>query len=97
MEEQEEGSKQISEALENMNDSTSQVRNASEEMSEGNKAILEEIRNLQDATTSIKSGMEEMSIGATKINETGAALSGISGQMEGAIKKIGDEVDLFRT
>ena len=97
MEEQEEGSKQISEALENMNDSTSQVRNASEEMSEGNKAILEEIRNLQDATTSIKSGMEEMSIGATKINETGAALSGISGQMEEAIKKIGDEVDLFRT
>ena len=79
-----------------MNDSTSQVMNASEEMSEGNKAILEEIRNLQDATTSMKSGMDEMSLGATKINETGAALSGIAAQMADAISDIGSQVDQFK-
>ncbi|MDO4506993.1 MAG: methyl-accepting chemotaxis protein, partial [Spirochaetales bacterium] len=96
MDEQAEGSKQISEALGHMNDSSAQVKNASEEMSEGNKAILEEIRNLQDATTAMKSGMEEMSTGATKINETGAALSGISQQMADAISDIGEQVDQFK-
>ena len=96
MDEQAEGSKQISEALGHMNDSSAQVKNASEEMSEGNKAILEEIRNLQDATTSMKSGMDEMSTGATKINETGAALSGISQQMADAIVDIGAQVDQFK-
>lgn len=96
MEEQEEGSKQISVALHNMNDSSLQVKNASEEMSEGNKAILTEIKSLQEATFSMKSGMEEMSVGATKINETGAALSGISDQMGAAINKIGEQVDLFK-
>ena len=44
----------------------------------------------------MKSGMEEMSVGATKINETGAALSGISDQMGAAINKIGEQVDLFK-
>ena len=96
MDEQAEGSKQISEALGHMNDSSAQVKNASEEMSEGNKAILEEIRNLQDATTSMKSGMDEMTTGATKINETGAALSGISQQMADAIVEIGAQVDQFK-
>lgn len=96
MDEQTEGSKQISEALGHMNDSSIQVKNASEEMSEGNKAILEEIRNLQDATISMKTGMDEMSCGATKINETGAALSGISQQMADAISDIGSQVDQFK-
>lgn len=96
MDEQAEGSKQISEALGHMNDSSAQVKNASEEMSEGNKAILDEIKNLQDATTSMKSGMEEMTTCATKINETGAALSGISQQMEDAIVEIGAQVDQFK-
>ena len=79
-----------------MNDSTTEVRNASQEMAEGSQAILKEVQALQDATLSMKQGMDEMTIGATKINETGASLGEISGQMEESIRDIGGQVDQFK-
>ncbi len=96
MEEQNAGSKQITEALQNMNDSTSEVKAASNEMSEGNKLILQEIQSLQNATMTMTQGMEEMSVGARKINETGAALNGIAGKMQGTISEIGSQIDQFK-
>lgn len=65
-------------------------------MSEGGKEILNEIKTLQNSTLSMKQGMSEMSAGARKINETGNALSGISNLMAQSIKKLGNEVDLFK-
>ena len=44
----------------------------------------------------MNTSMEEMAVGARKINETGATLSEISGQVKGAIEKIGAQVDLFK-
>ena len=79
-----------------MNDSTQEVRAASIEMSNGNKMILEEVQKLQSATTEMKGSMDEMSSGARKINETGAALANISGQVQDAIGKIGSQIDLFK-
>ena len=96
MEEQNEGSKQITEALHNMNDSTVEVRNASAEMSEGNKLILREVQQLQNAAMAMSQSMEEMAIGARKINETGAALSDVSTQINDSIGKIGEQVDKFK-
>ncbi len=96
MEEQNEGSKQIIQVLQSMNDSSMEVHNASTEMTEGNKAILEEIQRLQEATAVMKGSMDEMSQGATKINETGATLSGISQKVRDAIEKIGSQIDLFK-
>ena len=96
MEEQQIGSKQIIEALQSMNNSTSEVRAASTEMSKGNKHILSEIQKLQDATENMKGSIEEMHVGAERINETGAALSTISGQVAENIKQIGTEIDLFK-
>jgi methyl-accepting chemotaxis protein len=96
MEEQNEGSHQITEALHSMNDSTVEVRNASNEMSEGNKMILKEVQQLQNAAMAMSQSMEEMSIGARKINETGAALSEVSSQINGSIGKIGEQVDKFK-
>ncbi|MBO6219520.1 MAG: HAMP domain-containing protein [Treponema sp.] len=96
MEEQNEGSQQITEALHNMNDSTVEVRNASTEMSEGNKLILKEVQILQNAAMAMSQSMEEMAIGARKINETGAALSDVSNQINGSIAKIGEQVDKFK-
>ena len=96
MEEQNEGSKQIIEALQSMNNSTSEVRSASNEMTEGNKHILTEIQKLQEATDTMKDSIEEMHIGAERINETGASLTTISGQVADNIKKIGSEIDLFK-
>ena len=96
MEEQNEGSKQITEALHNMNDSTVEVRNASSEMQEGNQMILKEVQLLQNAAMAMSQSMEEMSIGARKINETGAALSEVSNQINDSIAKIGEQVDQFK-
>ncbi len=96
MEEQNEGSQQITEALHNMNDSTVEVRNASAEMSEGNKLILKEVQMLQNAAMAMSQSMEEMAIGARKINETGAALSEVSTQINDSIGKIGEQVDKFK-
>ena len=95
MEEQQEGSHQIIDALHCMNDSTSEVRTASSEMAEGNKLILSEVKQLQNATMEMKNSMEEMAIGAEKINDTGATLSTVNTKVQEAITVIGTQVDLF--
>lgn len=94
--EQEEGSKQISLALGEMNDSSFNVKTAAQEMESGNKAILDEIKNLQESTYVMKSGMEEMTVGADRINRSGADLSELSEQMEQSIHMIGEQVDRFK-
>ena len=96
MQEQSEGSRQITAALNSMSNSTSEVRAASLEMSEGNKAILAEIQNLQDTTMSIRQGMDEMGAGTQKINETGATLGAIAEEVKRSISQIGSQVDLFK-
>ena len=96
MEEQNAGSKQITDALHNMNDSTGQVRTASSEMAEGNKMILKEVQLLQHATHEMTTGMNEMSIGAKKINETGSALNEISSKMNESIAEIGGQIGQFK-
>ncbi|MBQ1795066.1 MAG: methyl-accepting chemotaxis protein, partial [Treponema sp.] len=70
---------------------------ASKEMSQRNERIKEEIQSLQDSTQSMQSGMDEMAHGASKINQTGAALSEISSDVQNAIIKIGNQIDLFKT
>ncbi|MBR0099888.1 MAG: methyl-accepting chemotaxis protein, partial [Treponema sp.] len=84
------------EALHTMNDSTVEVRNASNEMSEGNKMILKDVQQLQNAAMTMSQSMEEMAIGARKINETGAALTEVSNQINNSISKIGEQVDKFK-
>ena len=97
MEEQNAGSRQIGDALRNMNDSTVEVQKASKEMSQRNERIMHEIQLLQDSTQNMQSGMNEMKNGARKINETGSALAGISGDVQESINKIGSQIDRFKT
>lgn len=96
MEEQTQGSKQISNALHDMNNSTLEVRSSSKEMAAGNQAILQGVRQLQEATGVMKRSMDEMNHGALKINETGAALSGISSKLQDSIDGIGAKIDQFK-
>ncbi len=96
MEEQNEGSKQIMDALRHLNTSSSEVRNSSHEMSERNKQIVHDMGVLSESTEMMNTSMQEMSVGARKINETGTTLSEISGQVKSAINKIGAQIDLFK-
>jgi len=96
MEEQQSGSRQIIDALKSMNNSTTEVRSASQEMTEGNKHILSEIQQLKLSTDAIKDSMNGMHAGADRINETGSALSEISGKVADNVRQIGSEIDLFK-
>ena len=96
MEEQDAGSNQITEALGNMNNSTAEVRTAAHEMTEGNQLILSNIKNLQDIAGTMTRSMDEMEVGARQINETGTGLQEISNSVEESIKKIGNEIDMFK-
>ena len=97
MEEQNEGSKQIGEALRNMNDSTVNVQKASKEMASRNERIMNEMNSLRSLTSNMKTGMDEMALGAKKINETGITLSEISKDVQNAITNIGNQIDRFKT
>ena len=95
MEEQNEGSKQIIAALRNMNDSTVEVQQSSRNMELQKENVIKEMDILNNSASLMKNSMEEISIGAKAINDTGAALSEISDQVQEAIGKIGDQIDLF--
>lgn len=96
MNEQNEGSIQIGQALHTMNDSTSEVRIASIEMSEGNKLILVQVIKLQQIAEDMQASMVNMSCGVERINNTGLALTKISDDMNNSINDIGNQVDLFK-
>jgi len=51
---------------------------------------------MNNSTSEVKTASAEMHTGAIKINETGSALSQISGKMAENIKQIGTEIDLFK-
>lgn len=96
MEEQNSGSKQITDALRSMNDNTIEVRNSSKDMAVQSNAVVNDMNALKETTEDMSISMEEMAIGAQKINETGATLSGISNTVKATIDKIGAQVDLFK-
>lgn len=92
---QQEGSKQIIDSLQYMNNSTAEVKSASLEMTEGNKHILGQIVRLQQSTGIIHNSVEEMEHGAARINQMGSALTAISGKVTESIVKIGEEIGQF--
>ncbi len=95
MEEQNEGSKQITEALKLMNDSTVEVSSASSEMSSESGVIKGEMEHLQNVATVMKQSMDEMQVGAHQINETGSMLTDVSSRVAQSIDKMGSQIDQF--
>ncbi len=96
MEEQNEGSRQIGDALRNMNNSTSEVRNTSKAMYSQNEGMVSEMEKLLGNTQLMEQSMNDMSAGATKIHETGDALSGISAKVYESIENISREINKFK-
>ncbi len=96
MAEQDEGSKQISQALQIMNDSTGEVHSASGEMAEGSKAILAEVGTLQSSTHAIQDAMALIKSGAGQITQMGETLSSVSETLDESITQIGSQIDEFK-
>ncbi|MDR1143665.1 MAG: methyl-accepting chemotaxis protein [Spirochaetaceae bacterium] len=96
MEEQGAGSKQILEAVSQLNDATQMVKGGAEEMLEGSKQVIQESKNLELATQEITNGMNEMASGADQINIAVNRVNTISGTNKENIDVLVREVSKFR-
>jgi methyl-accepting chemotaxis protein len=96
MEEQSVGSKQILEAIGQLNEATRLVKGGSVEMLEGSQQVIQEGRNLELATTEITNGMNEMAAGADQINVAVTRVNTISGENKENIDVLVREVSRFK-
>ncbi|MDR2375026.1 MAG: methyl-accepting chemotaxis protein [Treponema sp.] len=96
MEEQSAGSRQILEAIGQLNEVTQMVKTSSEEMLEGSKQVIQESRNLELVTQEISNGMNEMATGADQINVAVTSVNTISGENKKSIDVLVREVAKFK-
>ena len=96
MQEQKNGSQQINESLEILNNNSNEVRYASQKMEEGNNTVLSQIADLKEATNAMQEGMAEMSGGAYTITHSGQKLSDLAEKMAQSINNIGSQLDQFK-
>jgi len=96
MEEQNTGSKQILEAIAQLNEITQQVKSGAEEMFEGSKEVIKESKNLGQVTEEITGGMKEMAIGADQINITVNEVNETSAKNKESIDILVQEVSRFK-
>ena len=96
MEEQGAGSKQILEAIGQLNEITQQVKGGSTEMLHGSKEVIEESKNLELVSQEITNGMNEMATGAEQINVAVNRVNELSGQNRDNIDVLVREVSRFK-
>jgi methyl-accepting chemotaxis protein len=96
MEEQSVGSKQILEAIGQLNEATRLVKDSSAEMLEGSRQVIQEGRNLEIATQEITNGMNEMATGADQFNVAVTRVNAISGENKDSIDVLVREVAKFK-
>ena len=96
MEEQQAGSQQILEALQAMNESTSKVRDAGNEMTRSGETIKGDVTELRDSMSNISTAVSDINEGTHYVNESTGNLRSTSDKLRAAIKKISDDVDLFK-
>jgi methyl-accepting chemotaxis protein len=96
MEEQNEGSKQILDAIGRLNDATQTVKTGSREMLEGSKQIIQESKNLELVTQEITDRMNKMSLGADEINVSVGRVNTVSEANKQSINTLVEEVSKFK-
>ncbi|MDR1932839.1 MAG: methyl-accepting chemotaxis protein [Spirochaetales bacterium] len=96
MEEQTEGSKQVLEAVSNLNMVTQQVRGGAEEMLTGSRQIIQESQNLGRISFEIEKSMNEMTAGSQEITGAMNSINDISSQNKQNIATLVGEVSRFK-
>ncbi|MDR2417986.1 MAG: methyl-accepting chemotaxis protein, partial [Treponema sp.] len=96
MEEQGAGSKQILEAIDQLNQVTQMVKGGSQEMLEGSHQVIHESKNLEIVSQEIANGMNEMAAGADQINVAVNRVNEISRQNKENIDVLVNEVSKFK-
>jgi len=96
MAQQDSASKQVLEALRDINGSTAQVQTMAREMKEGSERVQKEMGNLTQAAETVAGSMDEMSAGAVQINNSAQALSQMAGQTRDNIRKMDGLIGKFK-
>ena len=96
MEEQDQGSKQILEAIAQLNEITSLVKDGSREMLEGSQEVIHETTRLEKVTMEISGNMNEMSVGADQILVAINRINELTGMNRESINMLVKEVSRFR-
>lgn len=96
MEEQNEGSKQVLEAITILNDITQKVQTSSIEMLTGSKQVSKEAVNMNMITQEITGGMNEMASGAEQMTVAVNAVNELSLENKVSIDSLINEVNKFK-
>ena len=96
MQEQEHGSKEVLQAIKEINMVTTQVRDGSAEMLIGGENVASEMRRLDELTRVITDSMNEMSVGAVQIDNTVQEVNGIVAKNKQNIEDLAAEMRKFK-
>ncbi|MDR1099052.1 MAG: methyl-accepting chemotaxis protein [Treponema sp.] len=96
MEEQGTGSRQILEAVGQLNEISGQVKSGSEKMLAGSGEVMETSKSLEIITQELTGGMNEMAIGADQINIAVNRVNEIAGKNKSDIDELIAEVNKFK-
>ena len=96
MREQENGSREVLDAIRNISAVTQEVKDGSAEMLSGGKEVAEEMQKLDSLTGAIKRNMEEMSSEVTHINNAVREVTAITSQNKESIETLAEEVGKFQ-
>jgi len=96
MEEQGQGSKQILQAIGQVNDITREVKGSSKEMLQGSNEVIRESKNLEKVTQEIAGGMNEMALGAEEINAAVNQVNDLTNKNREYISRLVKEVSRFK-
>ena len=96
MEEQGQGSKQVLQAIGQVSEITTHVKDGSSRMLEGSREVIQESKNLEKVTQEITGGMNEMAAGADQINVAVTRVNELSVKNRENISSLLAEVSRFK-
>jgi len=96
MDEQSAGSKQVIDAMNQINDITSDVRNSADSMEQGSNKILEEMERVATVTGQISVAMGEISNGIGDLNNSIHQVNNLTQQNGESIRAVAKEVGKFK-
>ena len=96
MEEQGQGSKQVLQAIGQVNDITREVKGGTKEMLQGSNEVISESKNLEKVTQEITGGMNEMASGAQEINTAVNQVNDLCSKNRENIALLVEEVSRFK-
>ena len=96
MDEQSEGSKQISEALGYMNDAASHVKDAADDVDNARGKIVDDVEKLHASSEMVRASLKTIEAGVKTIEEGDDSLMNIATSISGSIYRITSQIDQFK-